>query len=79
MVVPPSTTPPAHRVGWTVSCCNCHRVRVAPGLWRDAPVGPVHSNSHGICPRCLKVLYPEYADQALAAGREPGVPVRPGL
>jgi hypothetical protein len=52
--------PPANLV---CVCCNCDRVRTRSGEWRD-DITP-HAGerrTHGICPDCFVVLYPEYAE-----------------
>jgi hypothetical protein len=48
-----------------VLCCSCSRMQTAHGKWTrhavhasDYPKTPF---SHGICPPCLKRLYPELA------------------
>ena len=43
-------------------CCNCDRVRSPSGEWRDdhTPVAG-ERHTHGICPDCFLILYPEYA------------------
>jgi hypothetical protein len=43
-------------------CCNCDRVRNRSGEWRDdhtPAAGERHT--HGICPVCFVLLYPDYA------------------
>ncbi len=44
-------------------CCNCDRVRTRSGAWRD-DITPLagERRTHGICPDCFVVLYPEYAN-----------------
>jgi hypothetical protein len=78
MVAPVSSPPTAPPATWTVACCNCRRVRVAPGNWQPAPAGSRRADSHGICPSCLAALYPEYAEHALAACGEPAPAVGAG-
>lgn len=47
-----------------VVCSACHRVRDSQGRWRK--VEPYFLNlerglcSHGLCPECAVLLYPEY-------------------
>jgi hypothetical protein len=48
-------------------CCVCKRIKIE-GIWHDYPVDPSNSEvSHGICPDCLIVTYPEYAYLATIA------------
>jgi hypothetical protein len=44
-------------------CCNCDRVRNRSGMWvgDHTPVAG-ERHTHGICPECFQVLYPEFAD-----------------
>ena len=48
-------------------CANCKKIRDDHGYWRLVEeYVREHSEaefSHGICPACLKLLYPEYYDQ----------------
>lgn len=43
-------------------CCNCDRIRTRSGAWRD-DISPLagERRTHGICPDCFVVLYPDYA------------------
>jgi len=47
-------------------CYSCKKIRDDKGYWeRIEEYISKHSDaqfSHGICPDCLKKLYPEYAD-----------------
>ncbi len=48
-------------------CVKCKRIRDDEDYWRDVEVyfrdyGGVDF-SHGLCPRCVKELYPEYVDE----------------
>ena len=46
----------------TPVCCHCGRQKTAAGEWRDrAPVAGERI-THGICPPCIRLLYPEYAE-----------------
>jgi tetratricopeptide (TPR) repeat protein len=53
-------------------CANCKKVRDDEGYWHDVAVYiQGHSEaefSHGVCPDCLKVLYPEYYGDEQADG-----------
>jgi hypothetical protein len=44
-------------------CCNCDRVRSRSGKWAGdhTPVAG-ERRTHGICPECFVVLYPEFAN-----------------
>jgi hypothetical protein len=45
----------------TVQCCRCKKIRI-DNLWLDLPVEKENQDiSHGICPDCTEVLYPDYA------------------
>ncbi|BBO86240.1 hypothetical protein DSCO28_68060 [Desulfosarcina ovata subsp. sediminis] len=48
-------------------CANCKKVRDDEGYWHDVAVYiRNHSEadfSHGICPECMKKLYPEFVDK----------------
>ena len=47
-------------------CANCKKIRNDQGYWQDVAVYVRdHSEadfSHGICPDCMKKLYPEYCE-----------------
>lgn len=47
-------------------CASCKKIRDDKGYWNQIEVYiKEHSNanfSHGICPGCLKRLYPEFSD-----------------
>jgi hypothetical protein len=51
-------------------CCNCKRVRIAPGEWREHTPHPGEQLTHGICPTCLFELYPEIAPLVRSRVRE---------
>ena len=48
-------------------CANCKKIRDDTGYWSDVEAYiSEHSDavfSHGICPECIKKLYPEFADK----------------
>ena len=50
-------------------CASCKKVRDDKGYWNQLETYlKEHSNTeitHGICPECMKKLYPEYADAVL--------------
>jgi len=53
-------------------CSNCKKVR-DKGKWlnfEDYFLSLGLTFSHGICPDCLKIIYPEYADQILNKNRD---------
>jgi hypothetical protein len=57
-------------------CASCKKIRDDKGYWNQIETYiSDHSEadfSHGICPECLRRLYPEYADRALLKrSREP--------
>ena len=53
-------------------CASCKNVRDDRGYWNRIEVYiREHSEAeftHGLCPACLRKLYPEFADKVLAAG-----------
>jgi hypothetical protein len=57
-------------------CMSCKRIRSDKGFWEQIEAYiRAHSEadfSHGICPECVRELYPEFADRiATAPGKEP--------
>lgn len=50
-------------------CSNCRRVRDDAGFWKQVEQYIAeHSEarvSHGMCPQCIRALYPEFADEIL--------------
>ena len=56
-------------------CAACKNVRDDRGYWNRIEVYiRDHSEAeftHGLCPACLRKLYPEFADRVLAAAEEP--------
>jgi len=50
--------------GMIIVCCSCKKIRDDQGKW--TPAGVLTSRdtedqfSHGICPECIKKLYPEF-------------------
>lgn len=49
-------------------CANCKKIRDDSGYWQKVEVY-IHEHSeakfsHGICPECMKELYPEFAEPA---------------
>jgi DNA-binding response OmpR family regulator len=53
-------------------CANCKRIRDDHGYWNQVEVYiRDHTEvefSHGICPECIKVLYPEYGQNVRGSG-----------
>jgi DNA-binding response OmpR family regulator len=51
-------------------CCNCKKIRDDQGYWRQVEVYfRDHADvnfSHGLCPECMNVLYPELCEDAPA-------------
>lgn len=48
------------------ACCNCWRIKNDTGEWINVDLDPETPNiSHGICPDCIRELYPEFADELL--------------
>jgi hypothetical protein len=46
-------------------CCNCDRIRSRSGKWCDPHTPQAgERRTHGLCPECFAVLYPEYAGLA---------------
>jgi hypothetical protein len=56
-------------------CASCKKVRDDRGYWSQLETYlKEHSDTeitHGICPECMKKLYPDYADAVLGAESEP--------
>ena len=50
-------------------CANCKKIRDDEGYWKQVEIYiEEHSNAeftHGICPECMKKLYPEYSNGVL--------------
>ena len=43
-------------------CCNCDRIRTRSGELGQRSDAPARRcRTHGICPECFAVLYPEFA------------------
>jgi len=57
-------------------CARCKKVRNDEGLWTKLEAYlSTHTDarfSHGLCPDCMKELYPEYADAVLDQWKPPG-------
>jgi PAS domain S-box-containing protein len=53
-----------------ILCSNCEQIRLRKQEWvpfhKDILAGIGDTLSHGICPSCLKKLYPEVAERILA-------------
>ena len=48
--------------GLMAICSYCKMIRNSEGFWRELDQASQHSEtefSHGICPSCLEILYPE--------------------
>ena len=43
-----------------VQCASCKKIRL-DGSWEPAEIKQETEISHGICPECVTILYPEYA------------------
>jgi hypothetical protein len=57
-----TTANPSAFTGLVSVCCNCDRVRSRSGKWgEDHTPTPGERRTHGICPDCFAILYPEYA------------------
>lgn len=54
-------------------CFHCHKIRDDAGLWtRVEEYLTDHTDvlfSHGLCPDCLRRLYPDEADEVLPDSR----------
>ncbi|MGC8602767.1 MAG: response regulator [Desulfomonilaceae bacterium] len=59
--------------GFLPICANCKKIRNDKGYWQAVEVYvQEHSDaqfSHGICPDCLRKLYPEFADSIIESNR----------
>jgi hypothetical protein len=75
-----SVTRPARRLALQlplfdllVLCCACFRLQLGHGRWtRHAVLAADYPNttfSHGICPACLKQLYPDFSGGQCAEHR----------
>jgi hypothetical protein len=55
--------------GFLPICASCKKIRDDKGYWRQVEeYVSDHSEalfSHGICPDCMRKLYPEFADEVL--------------
>jgi CRP/FNR family cyclic AMP-dependent transcriptional regulator len=55
-------------------CANCKRIREANGVWTNIEEYiSRHSDtefSHGICPECMRQLYPEFVDRVTLKGED---------
>ena len=55
-------------------CMNCKKIRDDQGFWNQVEVYVcAHTEaefSHGICPECMKELYPEYKENGVESGEE---------
>ncbi len=51
-------------------CSNCRKIKLEDNQWASASekiIDTIGENiSHGICPECIKSLYPDFADSVLA-------------
>lgn len=52
--------------GLVPMCANCNKIRDEDGSWRDVSAAidsqPETTVTHGICPDCMKKLYPQFVD-----------------
>lgn len=59
-------------------CANCKKIRADDGYWEQVESYiEQHTGSrfsHGICPDCVRKLYPELADELLSRTSRPDVP-----
>jgi len=57
-----------HLEGFLPICASCKKIRDEKGFWNpmESYIGTRSAAvfSHGICPDCSKILYPEYADES---------------
>jgi CheY-like chemotaxis protein len=55
--------------GFIPICASCKKIRNDQGFWQQVEVYVSNHTeaefSHGICPGCIKTLYPEFADEIL--------------
>jgi len=65
MVETPLLKEPRHPNEMICVCCNCKRERDAFDEWHDHTPQPGERLTHGICPTCLRALYPEIAPLVL--------------
>ncbi|QJW92857.1 hypothetical protein FTUN_0354 [Frigoriglobus tundricola] len=45
----------------TCVCCNCKRSRTSEFEWEQHIARPGERLTHGICPACIHLLYPDIA------------------
>lgn len=53
-----------------VVCSNCKRVRISPYTWIVVPLPDNNLLTHGTCPRCVILLYPEFATRIFQKMRD---------
>ena len=53
-----------------VVCSACKRLRISPYTWIKIDVPLANLITHGLCPECIRKLYPEMADEILKKLRE---------
>jgi hypothetical protein len=57
-----------------IRCCSCQKIRNEAGRWQELPgvsgQMPESVFSHGVCPACLVILYPDLASPAAATGKK---------
>ena len=55
--------------GFLPICSSCKKIRDDKGYWSEVERYISHHSeaefSHGICPDCMRKLYPQYADDVL--------------
>ncbi len=61
MVAPFLRKEPLQPSEMTCLCCSCQRERTPDEEWHEHTPVVGERVTHGICPACLYVLYPEYA------------------
>lgn len=54
-------TEPKTKSEMTCVCCNCKRSRANNSEWQEHTPRPGERLTHGICPTCIRQLYPDIA------------------
>ena len=59
--------------GFIPICASCKKIRDDKGYWSEVETYISHHSealfSHGICPDCMRKLYPEYAEEILECSK----------
>lgn len=53
-----------------IVCSNCNRLKISDYTWIEVPLPEPNLLTHGICPRCVVILYPTLATAVFKKMRE---------